>query len=708
MTTDKQLTIPKLKNKLNSLVQYSEKYSKNKLFESDDIQSTLKQQEYKIGVVANMSAGKSTFINALFGAEILPAYSHATTDCATFIYSESKNDKKAIIYFNDGKQSVELGENGLSEIREYAQKDEECKDDKYKNVEKIDLYYPFKNIQTSVNEDFKILFVDTPGPNSTGGNYQQKHKDQTRAILRDVDLALFLFDYEQLDANLTSDEQGLWTAIKKRHEAKDKDFEVYFLLNKIDGAFEDNFKDIDTKDKDKFIEEKRKNWFIGEQKAIDKLKQAAINHGINDPKIYPISSKFTLYKRDVNINCDKEDDLDDFERKHFRRLFPDKWEEELIKYLGISKLEENINHHINITVKEKIANNLSNKIQDIIKKENNELRRMEETLKKPKEEAEKNLRNVKEFLNNRSKALQYEMKSDSSIIHIKYFTEIQNQITNAISNELRSKTEELTKRTIYFAQRYARDPKSISTATQQANEIPLQNMEINLNVEIAEILLSNSIPIDNVMNEMQNYMINLLHSYKNNYLDIKADIKESYHSFYIESSQLLKKYKTELEENLNKVLEIKIEEIQTDELDFSIFPSMNIKVPNSVLDYKFENAQYETVSDSTWWNPFSWGNTKKVKIKNEKHVFSIYPKELLESIQKSVESSIDSFYLKEVEMHEKTIKNHLDKFLTIFQNFRHEKEKEMIKLSEEIKNGEDNIKKLELQKKEFQQLQSEG
>ena len=52
------------------------------------IKSELKSQQYKIAVVANMSAGKSTFINALFGADILPTSTKATTDCATYIFSK--------------------------------------------------------------------------------------------------------------------------------------------------------------------------------------------------------------------------------------------------------------------------------------------------------------------------------------------------------------------------------------------------------------------------------------------------------------------------------------------------------------------------------------------------------------------------------------------------------------------------------------------
>ncbi|MEA3497872.1 MAG: dynamin family protein, partial [Campylobacterota bacterium] len=172
-----------LNDYIENLLEYYKSYPNIRRIESiNKIDKDLKKQEYKIAVVANMSSGKSTFINALFGEEVLPAFNHATTDCATFIYSKPNIDKKAIVYFSDKKKPVEIIDNIEDEIKQYAQKDAECENKKHKNVEKIELYYPFKNLQTSSSEDFSITFVDTPGPNSTGEDYKQKHKDQTRGV----------------------------------------------------------------------------------------------------------------------------------------------------------------------------------------------------------------------------------------------------------------------------------------------------------------------------------------------------------------------------------------------------------------------------------------------------------------------------------------------------------------------------------------------
>ena len=56
----------------------------------DEVKQNLENKDYNIAIVANMSAGKSTFINALFGEEILPSSHLATTDCATYIHCNKR------------------------------------------------------------------------------------------------------------------------------------------------------------------------------------------------------------------------------------------------------------------------------------------------------------------------------------------------------------------------------------------------------------------------------------------------------------------------------------------------------------------------------------------------------------------------------------------------------------------------------------------
>ena len=309
-------------------------------------------QQYKIAVVANMSAGKSTFINALFGDNILPAYSHATTDCPIYIYSDDNPDNDmAIVEFTDDKETIELPKEIVQkEIKYYAQKDDDSLDEKYKNVKKIDLHWDFHVLQNSQKYDMKFILIDTPGPNNTD-EYAFKHSDITRNIIvNEADMVLYLFDYGQIDANLESSENNLWGLIKHRKE-QDPNFEVFFIINKIDKAFEDNKKIpdvINSTSKDDFYNNIKKHWLVHEKKAIEKIKNSAIKYGFKSPKVFTVSSKFIEYYRNKkNLNFYHLDDIEEF-MKFFKNIFGNNWNSKFQSYLGYKTIEKELKKHLNI------------------------------------------------------------------------------------------------------------------------------------------------------------------------------------------------------------------------------------------------------------------------------------------------------------------------------------------------------------------------
>ncbi len=689
---ENNLTKSELKNKIENLEKYFSKY-KNESFTKklEEIKEKLDNQEYKIAVVANMSSGKSTFINALFGKEVLPAFNHATTDSATYIYSKPNIERKAEIFFSDNKESIEVFENLEAEIKQYAQKDEDCKDDKYKNVEKIDLYYPFEKLQTSSNEDFSITFIDTPGPNSTG-DYGQKHKDQTRSVLNSVDMALFTFDYGQLDANLKSDEQGLWNTIKTRYK-KDKNFEVYFLINKIDMAMEDNFKEVKNKD------DAKKNWYIHEKKAIEKLKKAAKDNGIDNPKIYTVASKFALLDRN---DTDWDSPLESFQ-KRFKNIFNDIWENEYIKYIGIVELENDINQYINTSVKEKILQIALNNITTTKNEELVSLTGRIQTLSKPKEEATKNVNKALEFLDGEAKVLEKDMMNKFKNSEDKYSNEINNIISSAIENELFSKIDDMSKIAISYAQAIALGS-SIAIAEKRAKE---NYRTITLKDEVI-IELVGSVDINNILKAMQDYMKKLFEEYKNNYLDIKTDLKNSYSEYEREITKVFRQTKDSLNFQLQDALDIDIQSIEMQTVNIDSTLSFDVIVPDSVLDYKYQEAKYKNVSNVSLWNPFSWfSSDSKIKTQDEKHTLTINPLDLKNSIEKSMKESINQFSDKEKENYQDAIIKLRTKNSDIFQDFRINKLKEIDKLEIDIKNSEKELIVVEKQLEDFNSLTKE-
>lgn len=683
-----------LKVYIDNLLEYYKSYPNNKRVKDlETIKQHLDNQEYKIAVVANMSSGKSTFINALFGEEVLPAFNHATTDCATFIYSKSNIDKRVVIYFSDKKKPVEIIDNLEDEIKQYAQKDAECENEKHKNVEKIELYYPFKNLQTSSSEDFSITFVDTPGPNSTGEEYKQKHKDQTRSVLNDVDLALFMFDYTQLDANLSSDEQGLWNTIKKRHD-KDKDFDVYFLLNKIDCALDDNFKEIDTKDKDEFIELKKKNWKIHEKIAIDKLQKAAMEHGMAEPKIYPIASKFQLLSRDNNINWDAEDELDAFQKSHFKRLFGSEWEEKFIEYIGISKLEKDINSYINFSVKNKILSKICSAFYSIINEEKQYIEQKINVLEKPKEEAEENLNKAIMFLQNKADKIEGEFKEKSNGIQRKYIDSIKKIIDDNIDKELKKNTEEATNRMIKFLELLL-EGYSEKDATSDAKNLPKEKIKDHLDKENIKIKVTEKLDVESMEKTLQNFIKSLLNDYKNNYLDMKIDVKNNYRGLSKDIINLFNKYKKEFDKELNSRLNIKNIDLDENSLYNEGAFSEDIKIPDSTIDYNHKNEK--------WDEGGSFSSRKKIR--DEEHSIIISPSNIKKIFELSIESMKRAYYNGEIKIYEGKILEYIKFYQRKFNDFKEVKKRETEQIQKDLKNAQENLEAIRIQYNEFNKIQ---
>ena len=133
----------------------------------------------------------------------------------------------------------------------------------------------------------------------------------------------------------------------------------------------------------------------------------------------------------------------------------------------------------------------------------------------------------------------------------------------------------------------------------------------------------------------------------------------------------------------------------------------DISIPNSVLDYKYQEAEYETVSDSTWYKPWTWGNTIEVLVQEEEHLFTINPKDLKNSIGQSMSEIIEQFCSKEQDNYKKTINSLKDINFKIFGEFKSNKQKEISKLQDDIKNSEKELVVVEKQLEDFNNLTKE-
>lgn len=287
----------------NFSVKHIEKFKQNvqiKLPVNSFIEKTYKnfidfkeqEEKYKtlskknIAVCATMSAGKSTFVNALLGRDVLPVRSEATTSKITSVYDNDNSN--SLIGFVDvnGKIVDRCLDTNLSIINGWN-------DDS--NVSRI---YLQGNLDGIGNNGIIAALHDTPGTNYSGDN---THHDITLKFLTSnkFDALIYVANATQL---CTTDECIMLKEIYKNVADKNKT-PVIFVLNKADCL------DPEKEDVTEIIERYRN--------YLEKI-------GFNNAMVYPLSSKSARILKMVRNNL--SENLTGKEKKELRTiqaLFPD-------------------------------------------------------------------------------------------------------------------------------------------------------------------------------------------------------------------------------------------------------------------------------------------------------------------------------------------------------------------------------------------------
>lgn len=720
-----------LDHRITNFKEYSEQYNKAYLDEIRQIEEELNCAQYKIAVVANMSAGKTSLINAFFGKEVLPTYNKATSDCVIYIHSRLPDgEKKAKISFSQDlkKEGVELSgfdENFVRDLKQYAQKDSQEMNAAYKDVDYIELYHPFYNIRADQESvAYNVVLIDTPGPNNTD-EYSQKHKDQTRAALAEANMVLFVFSYAELDANLATDEQRLWKPILEKLE-KDEDFCVYFVLNKIDFAIDDNIRDID-KNIDNFYEVKKERWLEHESEAIEKLKNKLKEVGVKNPSIFPVSSKYQLLKRLDKMNEDDEDDLDSFQKKHFKRVFGEnEWESQLIKYLGIEELEARMNDYIQSQVEQRIHKKIFFRIERLIKEERIRIQTAVKTLSQPKNQAIENLKKVEELLKKEIPQISSQIKKGVNEIREKTQKKIKATIEARVEEKVYKEIDSLVKQAVNFAVTFAK------TGDKKTAILEAENQEDNTNIQednthtnwwnyflhinnrqsielegkdTVSVEIHKEVAPPKVLDEMLGYVSSRLLECMNDYKDVTIDIKNIFSNYERENNLVIAQSKEALQGMVIVSLEIQLDNIETELVanEAKLVENLNISIDLdcSLLKYEYRAACYGTRSASVWYKPWTWGDTETYKISDEEHKLIVNVKDLKAQLQKQVQDIFEKLKKSEIEKYCEILETYSQKLLLVFEEFANAKQAEITTIQGQVENIDEEIKKLLQQEKEL-------
>jgi hypothetical protein len=137
-------------------------------------------QSFRIAVVGEFSSGKSTFINALIGKDILKHGASETTATITEIenISDKDTDDYFEVYFEDGSVQTD---NNLNKILDYTT----TKSEAYEVAREIQKVVIHSKI---IDTDKPLIFVDTPGLNGVADN----HRDKTLSQIERAHACIYL------------------------------------------------------------------------------------------------------------------------------------------------------------------------------------------------------------------------------------------------------------------------------------------------------------------------------------------------------------------------------------------------------------------------------------------------------------------------------------------------------------------------------------
>jgi GTPase SAR1 family protein len=184
------------------------------------LRERLQNRRLQIAVLGQFKRGKSTFVNALLGAPILPTAVVPLTAIPTFI---SWRDEPLVqVKFSNGQSSERFAASEVAAIREILSRfvTEEANPKNHLHVERVDLFYP-----AAILGDGTVL-IDTPGIGST-----LTHNTETALrVLPECDASLFIIS---ADPPITESELAYLRRLKPQIGR------TFFVLNKIDYLTQD-------------------------------------------------------------------------------------------------------------------------------------------------------------------------------------------------------------------------------------------------------------------------------------------------------------------------------------------------------------------------------------------------------------------------------------------------------------------------------------
>ena len=274
---DEPIIAPDAEARMNNLKGLFEKLHTECPFEdlrSDDVRRKFEEamsSKFKVSVIATMSSGKSTLINAMLGADLMPAKNEACTATIASIEDHDElSEFEAVCKDEDGNAIFNCKPLSAEKMAEYNDNP---------RVALIDIK---GNIPFVTSQDMQLVLEDTPGPNNSR---TEEHKKHAYKVIDEESkpMVLYLLNATQIGTN---DDDYLLTKVANAMKVGGKQSRdrFIFVANKVDAV---------DPDKESLPD------------MLKHVREYLAWHGIDNPSVYPVSAEFAkvirLSKKQTNL-----------------------------------------------------------------------------------------------------------------------------------------------------------------------------------------------------------------------------------------------------------------------------------------------------------------------------------------------------------------------------------------------------------------------
>ena len=274
---------------------------------------------FNVAVIATMSSGKSTILNALLGYELLPSKNEA---CTAKVFKIKDID--GLTQFTGRTKDKDNNWSVFEPINK-----EHLNNWNSSNINEVEIHGDFPHINNLIHGQ-KILFYDTPGPNNS---MDKSHYEISTNILDSSDYGFIIFAMNATQFGV-DDERDLLESLLEGLNKNNKKHKIIFVVNKID--------QLDLE--------------LGELPVdlIEKTKRYLSDIGFLNPVVVPTFAKMSLDIRKIlqEFGCGDEVSMSKRQQKCFLTDY-EILQNNSAHYLDIFKNEERFNNAMQNALEQK-------------------------------------------------------------------------------------------------------------------------------------------------------------------------------------------------------------------------------------------------------------------------------------------------------------------------------------------------------------------